>query len=181
MLTKNHVVDEADEIIVSLSDRREYKAELIGSDERSDLALLKIEADNLPVVKIGNSNQLKVGEWVFAIGSLFSSIFLLLQELLVPKEEVYLMGPILLMFLLSRPMWLLIQEIRGAPLFNLEGKVFGINSQIYTRSGGYMGVSFAIPIDYAMDIFKPSLKKVVLLQGVVGSKHQEVPRILLKV
>ena len=75
LLTNNHVVDEADEIIVSLSDRREYKAELIGSDERSDLALLKIEADNLPVVKIGNSNQLKVGEWVVAIGSPFQLNF----------------------------------------------------------------------------------------------------------
>ena len=111
LLTNNHVVDEADEIIVSLSDRREYKAELIGSDERSDLALLKIKADNLPVVKIGNSNQLKVGEWVVAIGSPFQLNFSVTAGIVSAKEEVFLMGLILLTFLLYRPTWLLIQGI----------------------------------------------------------------------
>ena len=149
LLTNNHVVDEADEIIVSLSDRREYKAELIGSDERSDLALLKIDADNLPVVKIGNSDQLKVGEWVVAIGSPFQLNFSVTAGIVSAKGRSIPNGsdstyvPFIQTDVAINP------GNSGGPLFNLEGKVVGINSQIYTRSGGYMGVSFAIPIDYA--------------------------------
>jgi len=174
LLTNNHVVDEADEIIVSLSDRREYKAELIGSDERSDLALLKIEADNLPVVKIGNSNQLKVGEWVVAIGSPFQLNFSVTAGIVSAKGRSIPNGsdstyvPFIQTDVAINP------GNSGGPLFNLEGKVVGINSQIYTRSGGYMGVSFAIPIDYAMDIVNQLKEGGSVARGWLGVSIQEV-------
>ncbi len=174
LLTNNHVVDDADEIIVSLSDRREYKAELIGSDERSDLALLKIEADNLPVVKIGNSNQLKVGEWVVAIGSPFQLNFSVTAGIVSAKGRSIPNGsdstyvPFIQTDVAINP------GNSGGPLFNLEGKVVGINSQIYTRSGGYMGVSFAIPIDYAMDIVNQLKEGGSVARGWLGVSIQEV-------
>ena len=174
LLTNNHVVDEADEIIVSLSDRREYKAELIGSDERSDLALLKIEADNLPVVKIGNSDQLKVGEWVVAIGSPFQLNFSVTAGIVSAKGRSIPNGsdstyvPFIQTDVAINP------GNSGGPLFNLEGKVVGINSQIYTRSGGYMGVSFAIPIDYAMDIVNQLKEGGSVARGWLGVSIQEV-------
>ena len=174
LLTNNHVVDEADKIIVSLSDRREYKAELIGSDERSDLALLKIEADNLPVVKIGNSNQLKVGEWVVAIGSPFQLNFSVTAGIVSAKGRSIPNGsdstyvPFIQTDVAINP------GNSGGPLFNLEGKVVGINSQIYTRSGGYMGVSFAIPIDYAMDIVNQLKEGGSVARGWLGVSIQEV-------
>ena len=174
LLTNNHVVDQADEIIVSLSDRREYKAELIGSDERSDLALLKIEADNLPVVRIGNSNQLKVGEWVVAIGSPFQLNFSVTAGIVSAKGRSIPNGsdstyvPFIQTDVAINP------GNSGGPLFNLEGKVVGINSQIYTRSGGYMGVSFAIPIDYAMDIVNQLKEGGSVARGWLGVSIQEV-------
>ena len=174
LLTNNHVVDEADEIIVSLSDRREYKAELIGSDERSDLALLKIKADNLPVVKIGNSDQLKVGEWVVAIGSPFQLNFSVTAGIVSAKGRSIPNGsdstyvPFIQTDVAINP------GNSGGPLFNLEGKVVGINSQIYTRSGGYMGVSFAIPIDYAMDIVNQLKEGGSVARGWLGVSIQEV-------
>ena len=174
LLTNNHVVDEADEIIVSLSDRREYKAELIGSDERSDLALLKIDADNLPVVKIGNSDQLKVGEWVVAIGSPFQLNFSVTAGIVSAKGRSIPNGsdstyvPFIQTDVAINP------GNSGGPLFNLEGKVVGINSQIYTRSGGYMGVSFAIPIDYAMDIVNQLKEGGSVARGWLGVSIQEV-------
>ena len=174
LLTNNHVVDDADEIIVSLSDRREYKAELIGSDERSDLALLKIDADNLPVVKIGNSDQFKVGEWVVAIGSPFQLNFSVTAGIVSAKGRSIPNGsdstyvPFIQTDVAINP------GNSGGPLFNLEGKVVGINSQIYTRSGGYMGVSFAIPIDYAMDIVNQLKEGGSVARGWLGVSIQEV-------
>lgn len=174
LLTNNHVVDDADEIIVSLSDRREYKAELIGSDERSDLALLKIEAENLPIVKIGKSNDLKVGEWVVAIGSPFQLNFSVTAGIVSAKGRSIPNGsdstyvPFIQTDVAINP------GNSGGPLFNLEGKVVGINSQIYTRSGGYMGVSFAIPIDYAMDIVNQLKEGGSVARGWLGVSIQEV-------
>jgi len=174
LLTNNHVVDDADEIIVSLSDRREYKAELIGSDERSDLALLKIEAENLPVVKIGKSNDLKVGEWVVAIGSPFQLNFSVTAGIVSAKGRSIPNGsdstyvPFIQTDVAINP------GNSGGPLFNLEGKVVGINSQIYTRSGGYMGVSFAIPIDYAMDVVNQLKEGGSVARGWLGVSIQEV-------
>ena len=174
LLTNNHVVDDADKIIVSLSDRREYKAELIGSDERSDLALLKIEAENLPVVKIGKSNDLKVGEWVVAIGSPFQLNFSVTAGIVSAKGRSIPNGsdstyvPFIQTDVAINP------GNSGGPLFNLEGKVVGINSQIYTRSGGYMGVSFAIPIDYAMDIVNQLKEGGSVARGWLGVSIQEV-------
>ena len=174
LLTNNHVVDNADEIIVSLSDRREYKANLVGSDERSDLALLKIEASNLPVVKIGQSSDLKVGEWVVAIGSPFSLNFSVTAGIVSAKGRSIPNGsdssyvPFIQTDVAINP------GNSGGPLFNLDGEVIGINSQIYTRSGGYMGVSFAIPIDYAMDIVGQLKDDGTVARGWLGVSIQEV-------
>lgn len=174
LLTNNHVVADADEIIVSLSDRREYKAELIGSDERSDVALLKIDANELPVVKIGKSTDLKVGEWVIAIGSPFQLNFSVTAGIVSAKGRSIPNGsdstyvPFIQTDVAINP------GNSGGPLFNLEGEVIGINSQIYTRSGGYMGVSFAIPIDYAMDIVEQLKEKGSVARGWLGVSIQEV-------
>lgn len=174
LLTNNHVVDDADEITVSLSDRREYKAELIGSDERSDLALLKIDAKNLPVVKVGKSKELEVGEWVVAIGSPFQLNFSVTAGIVSAKGRSIPNGsdstyvPFIQTDVAINP------GNSGGPLFNMDGKVVGINSQIYTRSGGYMGVSFAIPIDYAMDIVNQLKDSGKVARGWLGVSIQEV-------
>ena len=174
IITNNHVVANADEIIVSLSDRREYKAELIGSDERSDVALLKIEANELPAVKIGKSTDLKVGEWVVAIGSPFQLNFSVTAGIVSAKGRSIPNGsdssyvPFIQTDVAINP------GNSGGPLFNLEGEVVGINSQIYTRSGGYMGVSFAIPIDYAMDIVEQLKEGGSVARGWLGVSIQEV-------
>ena len=174
LLTNNHVVADADEILVSLSDRREFKAELIGSDVRSDLALLKIDAKNLPVVKIGKSKDLKVGEWVVAIGSPFQLNFSVTAGIVSAKGRSIPNGsdssyvPFIQTDVAINP------GNSGGPLFNLDGKVVGINSQIYTRSGGYMGVSFAIPIDYAMDIVNQLKEGGSVSRGWLGVSIQEV-------
>ena len=174
LLTNNHVVKDADEIIVGLSDRREYKAKLIGSDERSDVALLKIEAENLPVALIGKSEDLKVGEWVIAIGSPFQLNFSVTAGIVSAKGRSIPNGsdstyvPFIQTDVAINP------GNSGGPLFNLEGEVVGINSQIYTRSGGYMGVSFAIPIDYAMDVVDQLKEDGTVARGWLGVGIQEV-------
>ena len=152
LLTNNHVVEDADEVKVSLGDRREYKAEIIGTDPRSDVAVLKIDAEDLPTLKIGKSEKLRVGEWVEAIGSPFQLRFSVTSGIVSAKGRSIPNGsdstyvPFIQTDVAINP------GNSGGPLFNLDGEVIGINSQIYTRSGGYMGVSFAIPIDYAMDV-----------------------------
>ena len=174
LLTNNHVVEGADEVMVSLGDRKEYKAEIIGLDARSDVALLKIKADNLPVLRIGSSKKLKVGEWVVAIGSPFQLSFSVTAGIVSAKGRSIPNGsdttyvPFLQTDVAINP------GNSGGPLFNLEGEVVGINSQIYTRSGGYMGVSFSIPIDYAMDVADQLKEKGYVARGWLGVSIQEV-------
>ena len=174
LLTNNHVVEDADEITVSLGDRREYSAEIIGADPRSDVALLKIEAENLPTLKIGKSNNLRVGEWVVAIGSPFQLRFSVTSGIVSAKGRSIPNGsdstyvPFIQTDVAINP------GNSGGPLFNLEGEVIGINSQIYTRSGGYMGVSFAIPIDYAMDVADQLKENGYVARGWLGVSIQEV-------
>ena len=149
VITNNHVIQEADEIIVRLSDRREFPAELVGTDERSDISLLKIDAQELPVVRLGSGFDLKVGEWVLAIGSPFGFDYSVTAGIVSAKgrslpRENYV--PFIQTDVAINP------GNSGGPLFNLEGEVVGVNSQIISRTGGYMGLSFAIPIEMAMDV-----------------------------
>ncbi len=149
ILTNAHVVDGADEVTVRLTDKREFKAKIIGADKRTDVALIRIEANGLPAVKLGDPAQLKVGEWVVAIGSPFGFDNSVTAGIVSAKgrslpQENYV--PFIQTDVAINP------GNSGGPLFNMRGEVVGINSQIYSRSGGYMGVSFAIPIDVAMEI-----------------------------
>ena len=149
VLTNNHVIDGADVIHVRLNDRREYVAKLVGTDPRTDLALLKIEADDLPIVKMGDSDKLKAGQWVLAIGSPFGFDYTVTAGIVsatgrsLPSDNYV---PFIQTDVAINP------GNSGGPLFNLDGEVVGINSQIYTRSGGFMGVSFAIPSKVAMSV-----------------------------
>ena len=174
VLTNNHVVEGADEIIVRLNDRRELPARLIGTDPRSDMAVLKIEnGDDLPVVQVGKSKDLKVGEWVFAIGSPFGFDYTVTAGIVsalgrsLPSENYV---PFIQTDVAINP------GNSGGPLFNMDGDVIGINSQIYTRSGGFMGVSFAIPIDDAMSVFRQIRDNGSVSRGWLGVLIQEVNR-----
>ena len=174
LLTNNHVVEDADEVKVSLGDRREYKAEIIGTDPRSDVAVLKIDAEDLPTLKIGKSEKLRVGEWVVAIGSPFQLRFSVTSGIVsaigrsIPNGSDSTYVPFIQTDVAINP------GNSGGPLFNLDGEVIGINSQIYTRSGGYMGVSFAIPIDYAMDVADQLRENGYVARGWLGVSIQEV-------
>lgn len=171
ILTNNHVIRDADEIIVRLSDRRELEAKLIGADERSDLAVLKVEASGLPAVELGDSDDLQVGEWVLAIGSPFGFDYTVTAGIVsalgrsLPNENYV---PFIQTDVAINP------GNSGGPLFNLDGEVVGINSQIYTRSGGFMGVSFAIPISVAMDVAEQLKDKGKVSRGWLGVVIQEV-------
>ena len=171
ILTNNHVVADADEIIVRLSDRSEMKAKVIGTDPRSDVALLKIDGKNLPVLKLGQSQNLKAGQWVVAIGSPFGFDHTVTQGIIsaigrsLPNESYV---PFIQTDVPINP------GNSGGPLFNLAGEVVGINSQIYTRSGGFMGVSFAIPIDVAMDVSNQLKAGGKVSRGWLGVVIQEV-------
>ncbi|WP_036197944.1 DegQ family serine endoprotease [Marinobacter sp. HL-58] len=174
VLTNNHVVEGADEIIVRLNDRRELQAKLVGTDPRSDMAVLKIEnGDDLPVVRVGSSRDLKVGEWVLAIGSPFGFDYTVTAGIVsalgrsLPSENYV---PFIQTDVAINP------GNSGGPLFNLDGEVVGINSQIYTRSGGFMGVSFAIPIDDAMNVFRQIRDEGGVSRGWLGVLIQEVNR-----
>lgn len=173
ILTNNHVIEGAEEIIVRLSDRRELKAELVGGDKRSDIALLKVKAKNLPVVNIGNTENLKVGEWVMAIGSPFGfdhSVSVGVISALgrsLPSESYV---PFIQTDVAINP------GNSGGPLFNLKGEVIGINSQIYSRTGGFMGLSFAIPIDVAIDVIAQLKEKGHVSRGWLGVLVQDVTR-----
>ncbi|RMW98576.1 DegQ family serine endoprotease [Allofranklinella schreckenbergeri] len=147
ILTNHHVVEDSEDVLVTLTDQREFKAKVIGSDERTDVALIKIEAENLPVVRIGNVNQLKVGQWVMAIGSPFGLENTVTAGIVSAKQRdtgSYL--PFIQTDVAVNP------GNSGGPLLNMQGEVVGINSQIYSRSGGFMGISFAIPIDEAIKV-----------------------------
>ena len=176
ILTNNHVIEDADKIVVRLTDRRELDAELIGADARSDLAVIKVEAKNLPVVKLGNSERLKVGEWVLAIGSPFGFDASVTAGIVsakgrsLPTEQGENYVPFIQSDVAINP------GNSGGPLFNLAGEVVGINSQIYTRSGGFMGVSFSIPIDVAMDVADQLKKDGRVSRGWLGVVIQDVSR-----
>jgi len=173
ILTNAHVVDGADEVTVRLTDKREFKAKTIGADKRTDVALIKIEASGLPTVKLGDPGQLKVGEWVVAIGSPFGFDNSVTAGIVSAKgralpQENYV--PFLQTDVAINP------GNSGGPLFNMRGEVVGINSQIYSRSGGYMGVSFAIPIDVAMDIQNQLRASGKVSRGRLGVVIQEVSK-----
>jgi len=173
VLTNAHVVDAADEITVTLTDKREFKARVIGADKRTDLALIKIDAAGLPAVRMGDPNRLKVGEWVVAIGSPFGFTSTVTAGIVSAKGR-------------SLPQDNFVPFIQtdvainpgnsGGPLFNLRGEVVGINSQIYSRTGGFMGLSFAIPIDVAMDVQGQLRQFGRVSRGKIGVQLQEVSK-----
>lgn len=147
IMTNAHVVDGADEVLVTLTDKREFKAKLIGTDKRTDVAVVKIEASGLPAVRVGDVSRLKVGEWVMAIGSPFGLESTVTAGIVSAKQRDtgdYL--PFIQTDVAINP------GNSGGPLINMRGEVVGINSQIYSRSGGFMGISFAIPMDEAMRV-----------------------------
>ena len=175
VLTNNHVVEGADNVIVRLHDRRELRAKVVGTDPRSDVAVLKIDAKDLPSVVIGNSDDLEVGEWVLAIGSPFGFDFSVTAGIVsatgraLPNESYV---PFIQTDVAINP------GNSGGPLFNLKGEVIGINSQIYSRTGSFMGLSFAIPIELAMDV-ATQLKSVgKVSRGWLGVHIQEVTMVL---
>ena len=173
VLTNAHVINAADEVIVKLSDKREFKAKIIGSDRRTDVALLKIDASGLPKVSIGDPNQLKVGEWVAAIGSPFGLENTMTAGIVsakgraLPQENFV---PFIQTDVAINP------GNSGGPLFNLKGEVVGINSQIYSRSGGSMGLSFSIPIDVAMNVSNQLKSGGKISRGWLGVSIQEITK-----
>nr|WP_322940173.1 DegQ family serine endoprotease [Pseudomonas sp. s4] len=171
IMTNNHVVADADEIIVRLSDRSELEAKLIGADPRSDVALLKVEGKGLPVVRLGKADDLKVGEWVLAIGSPFGFDHSVTAGIVSAKgrnlpSDSYV--PFIQTDVAINP------GNSGGPLFNLQGEVVGINSQIFTRSGGFMGLSFAIPMEVAMQVADQLKADGKVTRGWLGVVIQEV-------
>lgn len=171
ILTNAHVVDEVDEVVVKLNDKREFRAKVIGSDDRTDVALLKINASHLPRVTIGDPNRLKVGEWVLAIGAPFGFENTVTAGIVSAKgrslpQENYV--PFIQTDAAVNP------GNSGGPLFNLKGEVVGMNSQIISRSGGYMGLAFAIPIDVAMDVAEQLKSRGKVSRGRLGIVIQEV-------
>jgi serine protease Do len=171
VMTNAHVVDGADEVFVTLTDSRELKAKIIGADKRSDVALVKIEATGLPTVRIGDVTRLKVGEWVIAIGSPFGLESTVTAGIVSAK---------------ARDTGDLVKLIQtdvainpgnsGGPLINMRGEVVGINSQIYSRSGGYMGISFAIPIDEAVRVSDSLRANGRVIRGRIGVAIDQVTK-----
>ncbi|HEY8037654.1 MAG TPA: DegQ family serine endoprotease [Methylobacter sp.] len=173
VLTNSHVVKDADEIVVKLSDRRELVAKVIGTDARTDVALLKVEAKDLPAVTIGEPNKLQVGEWVLAIGSPFGFEQSVTAGIVSAKGRSLPGGnyvPFIQTDVAINP------GNSGGPLFNMEGKVVGINSQIYSRTGGFMGLSFAIPMDVVMNVVDQIKATGKAAHGWLGVQIQDVTR-----
>ena len=171
ILTNTHVVANADEVTVRLTDRREYPAKVIGADERTDVAVIKISASNLPTVKLGDPSRIKPGQWVVAIGSPFgfentvtSGIISAIART-VPGDNYV---PFIQTDVAVNP------GNSGGPLFNMAGEVIGINSQIFSRTGGFMGVSFAIPIDVARNVEEQLVKSGRVVRGRIGVTIQDV-------
>ena len=177
ILTNAHVVAQADEVTVKLTDRREFPAKVIGSDTRSDVAVIKIDAQDLPVVSIGDDKALEVGEWVLAIGAPFglentatAGIVSGTSRTIGGESPV----PFIQTDVAVNP------GNSGGPLFNLQGQVVGINSMIFSQSGGYMGISFAVPIDVAMDVREQLVKTGHVVRGRIGVVAQDVDASLAK-
>ena len=174
ILTNFHVVEDATEVVVSLSDRREFKAEIVGVDPLSDLAVLEVDGKDLPAVNVGNSDKLNVGDWVIAIGSPFSFDFSVTAGIVSAKgrsiqnNNIGNYVPFLQTDVAINP------GNSGGPLFNLDGDVVGINSQIYSRSGGYQGLAFAIPINVALDVADQIINNGEVSRGYLGVRMSEV-------
>ena len=174
IMTNFHVVEDATEVIISLSDRREFIAEVVGVDPLSDLAVLEVSDDDLPTVNVGNSDELRVGDWVIAIGSPFSFDFSVTAGIVSAKgrsinnNNIGNYVPFLQTDVAINP------GNSGGPLFNLDGEVIGINSQIYSRSGGYQGLAFAIPINVAMDVADQIINDGEVSRGYLGVRMSEV-------
>ncbi len=178
ILTNHHVVKEADKIVVRMNDRREFDAEVVGSDPRSDITLLKVNASDLPILKLDTSDKLKVGEWVLAIGSPFGLDYSVSQGIVsaigrsLPNGENENYVPFIQTDVAINP------GNSGGPLFNLAGDVVGINSQIFTRTGGSMGLSFAIPASVVRNVVAQLKEKGYVSRGWLGVSIQEVDRSL---
>lgn len=171
VMTNAHVVDGADEVIVTLTDKREFKAKIIGADKRSDVAVVKIEATGLPAVKVGDVSRLKVGEWVMAIGSPFGLENTVTAGIVSAKQRDtgdYL--PFIQTDVAINP------GNSGGPLINMRGEVVGINSQIYSRSGGSMGISFAIPMDEAVRVSEQLRATGRVTRGRIGVQIEQVSK-----
>lgn len=171
VMTNAHVVEGSDEVYVTLTDKREYKAKIIGTDKRTDVALVKIEGSNLPRLTMGDSNKLRVGEWVIAIGSPFGLDNTVTAGIISAKARDtgdYL--PLIQTDVAVNP------GNSGGPLINMRGEVVGINSQIYSRSGGYMGISFAVPIDEAMRVSEQLKATGKVTRGRIGVQIGEVTK-----
>ena len=177
IMTNNHVVSDSIEISITLSDETVLEAKLIGSDSRSDLALLKVDGKDLPIVSVATADNLKVGEWVLAIGSPFGFSHTVTAGIVSGKQrklpnESYV--PYIQTDVAINP------GNSGGPLFNLSGDVVGVNAQIYTRTGGFMGVSFAIPSETMLDVFSQLKDKGKVTRGWLGVFIQEVDKNLAK-
>jgi serine protease Do len=173
VLTNNHVVQGADKVTVRLSDRRELDAEVVGTDEHADVALLRIEGKDLPVLAIGDPEKLQVGEWVLAIGSPFGFDYSVTSGIVSAKSRALPNGayvPFIQTDVAINP------GNSGGPLLNMRGEVVGINSQIYSRSGGFMGLSFAIPIDVAMESVEQIKASGHVSRGYLGVVTQDITR-----
>ncbi|MBP8279022.1 MAG: DegQ family serine endoprotease [Propionivibrio sp.] len=171
ILTNAHVIEGADEVVVRLNDKREFKAKVLGADKATDVAVLRVEARNLPTVKIGSSANIRVGEWVLAIGSPYgfessaSAGIVSAVSRSLPDDNYV---PFIQTDVAVNP------GNSGGPLFNMAGEVIGINSQIYSRTGGYQGLSFAIPIDVAVSVQEQIVKYGRVQRGRLGVSIQEV-------
>jgi serine protease Do len=177
IVTNAHVVENAEEITVRLNDKREFKAKVIGSDTRSDVAVLKVDASGLPTVKIGDTQKLRVGEWVIAIGSPFGFANSVTAGIVSAKSRDNLSGdpnldavPFIQTDVAVNP------GNSGGPLLNMRGEVVGINSQIFSRTGSFAGISFAIPIDYAYNVADQIMKTGHVTRGRIGVGIQNVSR-----
>jgi serine protease Do len=171
IMTNAHVVDSADEVLVTLTDKREFKAKIIGADKRTDVAVVKIAATGLPAVKVGDVSRLKVGEWVMAIGSPFGLDNSVTAGIVSAKQRDtgdYL--PFIQTDVAINP------GNSGGPLINMRGEVVGINSQIYSRSGGFMGISFAIPMDEAIRVSEQLRSKGRVTRGRIGVQIEPVTK-----
>ena len=173
VITNHHVVKDADEIIVRLNDRSEFVAELVGSDARSDIAVLKLDGKNLPDLKFGDSDKVTVGEWVLAIGSPFGFDYSVTAGIIsaigrsLPNENYV---PFIQTDVAINP------GNSGGPLFNLDGEVIGVNSQIYSRTGGFMGLSFAVPVNVVENVYLQLKEKGRVSRGWLGVLIQDVTR-----
>ena len=176
IVTNNHVVEGADSVIVRLSDRREYDAEVVGTDPRSDLALLRIDAEDLPALKLGRAGELEVGEWVLAIGSPFGLDYSVTAGIVsakgrsLPTERNENYVPFIQTDVAINP------GNSGGPLFNLDGEVVGVNSQIFTRSGGSIGLSFAIPASVVINVVDQLKDSGRVTRGWLGVTIQDVDK-----